>query len=136
MPSHYPTERPRFRERPSQDRGTHVEAKIDTQQNGIAIVAFTGRLDFLSAGAARTRLADAVEHGSRRLVVDLGEKTFIDSSGLGALIGGLKAARKAGGDLRIAQPTEQARTVLALTSLDRVFRFYPSVREALADYTA
>jgi anti-sigma B factor antagonist len=113
-----------------------LDATIDTQQNGIAVVAFTGRLDFLSAASARGRLADTVAQGSRRLVVDLGETTFIDSSGLGALIGGLKAARKAGGDLRIARPTEQARAVLALTSLDRVFRFYPSVTEALADYDA
>jgi anti-sigma B factor antagonist len=121
------------------DDGTQestLESRTETQQNGIAIIAFTGRLDFLSAGDARTQLAAAVEQGSRRLVVDLGETAFIDSSGLGALIGGLKAARKAGGDLRIARPTEQARAVLALTSLDRVFRFYPSVTEALADYTA
>ena len=113
-----------------------MDVTIATQQPGIAIVAFTGRLDFLSAASARARLAEAVAQGNRRLVVDLGETSFIDSSGLGALIGGLKAARKAGGDLRIARPTEQARAVLALTSLDRVFRFYPSVEEALADYDA
>jgi anti-sigma B factor antagonist len=113
-----------------------LESRIEKQSDGIAIVAFSGRLDFLSAGAARNQLAETVEHGHRRLVVDLGETTFIDSSGLGALIGGLKAARKAGGDLRIAQPTQQAKAVLALTSLDRVFRFYSSVTEALAGYSA
>lgn len=113
-----------------------MESRTETHQHGIAIIAFTGRLDFLSAGDARTRLATAVEEGNRRLVVDLGDTAFIDSSGLGALIAGLKAARKAGGDLRIARPTEQARAVLALTSLDRVFRFYPSVTEAVAGYGA
>ena len=111
-----------------------MQATIETRQDGVAVIAFAGRLDFLSAGEARARLAEAVAQGHRRLVVDLGETSFIDSSGLGALIGGLKAARKAGGDLRIARPTEQARAVLTLTSLDRVFRSYPSVTEALADY--
>jgi len=69
-----------------------------------------------------------------RLVVDLGAVTFIDSSGFGALIGGLKAARQAGGDLRIARPTNQALVVLKLTSLDRVLRPFASVEEAVAGY--
>jgi anti-sigma B factor antagonist len=46
----------------------------------------------------------------------------MDSSGLGALIAGLKSARQAGGDLRLARPNEQVRTVLSLTNLDRVLR--------------
>ncbi len=52
-----------------------------------------------------------------RIVVDLSETEFIDSSGLGALIAGLKIARKAGGDLCIAAPTQQVCTVLELTTL-------------------
>jgi hypothetical protein len=54
--------------------------------------------------------------------------------GLGALIGGLKAARLAGGDLRYTRPGEQARLVLELTRLDRVLRPYPTVEDALAGY--
>jgi anti-sigma B factor antagonist len=97
------------------------------------IVRFQGRLDFLSAAGAKQQLTEAVRSGRRRLVVDLAGVTFLDSSGLGALIAGLKAARQAGGDLRIAQAGDQAMTVLKLTSLDRVFRIYPTVEEASAD---
>lgn len=111
-----------------------MEATIEPQQDGRAVVRLAGRLDFLSSGEARQRFIEAVTNGQRSLVVDLGEVRFIDSSGLGALIGGLKAARQAGGDLRIARAGEQARTVLALTSLDRVFRIYDSVDEALAAF--
>ena len=66
------------------------------------------------------------------LVVDLDAVTFVDSSGLGALIGGLKAARQAGGDLRIARPGEQARAILELTTLNRVLRPHRTVEAAVA----
>jgi anti-anti-sigma factor len=65
-----------------------------------------------------------------KLAVDLSAVEFIDSSGLGALIGGLKAARTAGGDLRIAGATEQVVSVLRLTNLDKVLRVYDDPQSA------
>lgn len=81
----------------------------------------------------KARLGQVVADGGKRLVVDLGEVSFVDSSGLGALVGGLKAGRH-GGDLRIARPAEQARTILELTTLNRVLRPYATVEEALAGF--
>ena len=66
-------------------------------------------------------------------MVDLGGTEFVDSSGLGALIGGLKVARLAGGDLRIAASTDAVRKVLKLTNLDRVLRDYPTPESAFDD---
>jgi anti-sigma B factor antagonist len=57
----------------------------------------------------------------------------MDSSGLGALIGCLKAARQAGGDLRIAAVQPQVKMVLELTSMDRVLTSYASADEAFGD---
>ena len=111
-----------------------TDVQIDVQPGGGTVLRLQGRIDFLSSADTKRRLAEAVASGLRRLVVDLDEVTFIDSSGLGALIGGLKAARQAGGDLRIARPPEQATVALKLTSLDRVFRIYGTVEEALADF--
>ena len=54
----------------------------------------------------------------------------VASSGLGALISGLKSARLAGGDLRIARPGPQVLTVLEFTSLNRVLQAYDSVESA------
>jgi anti-sigma B factor antagonist len=71
-----------------------------------------------------------IDDGSSHVVVDLAETSFIDSSGLGALIGVLKRARSEGGDLRIATPSEQVRMVLGLTNLDRVLRPHESLDEA------
>ncbi|MGN6809497.1 MAG: STAS domain-containing protein, partial [Thermomicrobiales bacterium] len=79
-------------------------------------------------------LSGAVAAGHQRLVVDLADVEFIDSTGLGSLVSGLKASRLAGGDLRLARPPEQARTILQLTTLDRVLRPYDTAEEALAGY--
>jgi anti-sigma B factor antagonist len=111
-----------------------MDIAIEKQIGSVITVRLTGRLDLMSAGALKQRLNEVVADGGVRLVIDLVDVSFIDSSGLGALIGGLKAARLAGGDLRIARANEQARVVFELTRLDRVLPLYASVEEALADY--
>ncbi len=101
---------------------------------GIALVNLSERLDLLSAAEVKQRLTDLIAQGYTRLVVDLSGVSFVDSSGLGALIGGLKAARVAGGDIRIAQPTEQVQSLLQLTALHKVIRPYATLEDALAAY--
>jgi anti-anti-sigma factor len=83
-----------------------------------------------AAPALREQLHGLVHGGHTRLVVDLSAVDAIDSSGLGALISGLKAARQAGGDLRIAAPSEQVTAVLELTNLNRVLKAYESADRA------
>lgn len=96
-----------------------------------AVLRPRGRLNMVTAGDLKEAVDSAVGEGHRLVVVDLGETTFLDSSGLGALVGGLRAARAAGGDLRIARASTQVTTVLALTTMDRVFRSFASVDDAL-----
>jgi anti-anti-sigma factor len=108
-----------------------MQIVVAAEREGVAVVRPVGRLDLLSAPDLRQRLAAEVAGGRPRLVVDLSETTFIDSSGLGALIGGLKATRLAGGDLLLACPNEQARVILELTTLDRVLRPHLTVEQAL-----
>jgi len=91
-----------------------------------------GRLNMVAAPRLKAAIDETVAAGRVRVVVDLTDVTFMDSSGLGALIGGLKKARQAAGDLRIARVSDQVATVLKLTNLDRVLRPYDSV-EAAAD---
>src|SRR5215212_4668502 len=111
-----------------------MDLRVEGTQTGAAIVRLDGRLDLVSAGEAKQRMVEAVDGGQRRLVVDMANVDFVDSSGLGAIVGVLKAARQAGGDLRIARPTSQLRSILELTMLDRVLRPYETVEEALAGY--
>lgn len=96
-----------------------------------SVIAARGRLNMVAAPRLRVLVGQTVTAGQSRIVVDLTETAFIDSSGLGALIAGLKAARQAGGDLRIAAPNEQVALVLQVSNLDRVLRPYASVQEAL-----
>ena len=96
-----------------------------------AVVRADGRLNMTAAQRLRAAVTDAVASGQTKVIVDLAGVSFVDSSGLGALIGGLKTARQAGGDLRITAPTQQVTTVLGLTNLDRVLRPFASVEDAL-----
>ena len=75
-----------------------------------AVLQPTGRLNMVAAPAFKNLVEETVAAGETHIVVDLGQVTFIDSSGLGALISALKATRQAGGDLRIADVPEQVMT--------------------------
>lgn len=96
---------------------------------GVAVLELPERVTMAVAAPLRTAIEDAATKAPK-VVVDLGRTVFIDSSGLGALVSGLKACRQAGGDLRIVAPGEQVRTVLHLTNLDRILRPHASVEEA------
>jgi len=100
----------------------------------IMVLRVDGRLNMVSAASLKSAIDDAVNAGKSRVVVDLSAVSFMDSSGLGALIGGLKKTRQASGDLRIAGVAQQVATVLRLTNLDRVLRPYADVEAALGGW--
>ena len=110
-----------------------VDFTTRTIGTNVTVIQPTGRLNMVAASALRKQLQDIVEGGSSRIVVDLSATEFIDSSGLGALISGLKIARQEGGDLRIAATPKQVGTVLELTNLNRVLPTYESVDTAFDD---
>ncbi len=107
---------------------------FEQEQRGddTVVVRPRGRFTMVTAQGFRDLVGEHVDSGRRQVVVDLSQTEFMDSSALGALVAGLKRTRQAGGDLRIAQPTEAVRTVLTLTNMDRVLRAHESVEDALA----
>lgn len=110
---------------------TALTSSVENRDDATSVVHLGGRLDITSAAEAKRLFAETVQGGTSRLVVDLEGITFIDSSGLSALVSGLRLCRQAGGDLRIAAAGEQPKAVFTLTSLDQVFRLYPTVGEAI-----
>ena len=98
-------------------------------ESGMVLVV-VGRLDAVSAGALKERLKKLIHEGYPRLIVDMQAVPFIDSSGLAALVSGLKAAREKSSTLVLANVGEQARTVFKVTLLDRVFAFYEDTASA------
>ena len=88
--------------------------EVDTQVGeDAAVIRPRGRLTMVVTPQLRTLINETVQAGRARIVVDLADCEFVDSSGLGALIAGLKTARQAGGDLRIARsrPADRHRPV-------------------------
>ena len=107
--------------------------RTEERESDIVIVRGEGRLNMVSAAELRDTISDAVASGRRRVVVDLSQIGFMDSSGLGALIGSLKVARAAGGDLRIAQPSDQVQMVLELSNVDRILKSHAEPETAYVD---
>lgn len=110
-----------------------MDITVNEVAPGQAVLVASGRLDLVSAHELRAAVEQVVAAGRTRVVVDLSGVPFVDSSGLGMLVGGLKHARQAGGELRIAGAGAQVKTVLELTKLSRVLRPYDSADEALQD---
>jgi anti-anti-sigma factor len=104
---------------------------VEYPQSGHVVVRPHGRVDADSAQSLKEKLREIAQTGAEYVVVDLHAVDFIDSSGLSALVSGLKALRQHGGVLNLSQPQTQALTALRLTMLDRVFPIFTSVEEAL-----
>ena len=98
----------------------------------LTIVAVKGEVDLYTAPALKERVADLVSSGRHRIAVDLAGVEFMDSTGLGVLIGGLKRCKEAGGSLALIGPREPVLKVLAITGLDKVFAIHESVEQASA----
>ena len=90
-----------------------------TQGDGEVVVAVRGEIDVVTAPYLWETIAEVISD-TKRLVVDLSETEFIDSTGLGVLVRALKRLRHHGGDLILRSPKSNARKVLHMTSLDRV----------------
>ncbi|NIS79154.1 MAG: anti-sigma factor antagonist [Anaerolineales bacterium] len=108
-----------------------MNIEIEHPQEGKIVVRPQGRVDIETGPVLKERLQDLVKTDGLTVVVDLKEVDFIDSSGLSALVSGLKALREREGTMHLVQPQPQARTALRLTLLDRVFSIFLTIEQAL-----
>ncbi len=103
--------------------------------NGVTVIACHGRIMF---GEEATALRDSLKESLKntpRMVVNLAGVTYIDSGGLGTLVGVYSSARKAGADIRLTGLGQRLRDVLQITKLATVFAAYDSEEEAIAAIT-
>ena len=98
----------------------------------VAVVQVAGELDVHSAGPLREELVLLLEAGLHDLLVDLTRVTFIDSTGLGVLVAGLKRVRGASGRMELAVDDPRVLKVLRITGLSRAFTLHRTVDDALA----
>ena len=98
---------------------------------GRAVLRLTGEVDVYTAPQLRERVIELVDGGTQHVLADLCEVTFLDSTGLGALIGGLKRLRARDGSLTLVIGADRIRRIFRITGLDRAFALWPSVQEAI-----
>ena len=108
-----------------------MNIELAAQDAGTALVNIEGRLDAAAAPNFKQQISSAIAGGNVRLALHLAHVSFMDSTGLGALVAALKAARKADGDIGIVAPSSQVQKLFRLTAMDRVFRIFDTHDEAL-----
>jgi len=109
-----------------------VDLDVDVRaESGVFVVRAQGEIDVWTADILRQSLRDVQSEGEPRVIVDLSEVPFVDSTGIGVLVGALKRSREAGGSLQLVVTSDGVRKVLRITSLDQVFPIHNSVAEAV-----
>jgi anti-anti-sigma factor len=102
-----------------------------TSSAAITVVCPRGDLDMAAADQMKRTLTKLVDDGSRKLLVDLGQVGYVDSSGMGALVASLKHARTVGGELRLCALQDDVRAIFEMTRLNRAVTIHGSRSEAL-----
>ena len=111
-----------------------MELSLATREvAGHTVVEVRGEVDVYTAPELRERLLEIINEGdARRVIVDLRPVDFMDSTGLGVLVGALKRVRMSGGDLSLVCDSETLLKIFRITGLDRVFALHGTVEAATA----
>lgn len=110
-----------------------AQQKVDIQieeGDGYRVLRPVGDLDVYTVGSLRDALGRLIQEETPRVVVDLDGVPFMDSSGLGALMGGVRRLRESGGDLAIACTREQHLKLFTITGFGEGVSIAPTVEEA------
>ncbi len=110
-----------------------VEIEI-TDAEDYRVLRPTGDLDVYTVGSLRDAIGTLIEQESPKVVVDLDGVPFMDSSGLGALMGGVRRLREAGGDLAICCTREQHLKLFSITGFGEGVSIAPTVEEAAVGF--
>ena len=108
-----------------------MEYSLQPHEDQKMVIALNGRLDASSADEFREAFKAALDQQQYWLVVDMAQVSFIDSSGLSALVSGFKGTREHHGNLVLANVGAQAKVALKQTRLDQLFTIYEDVSKAL-----
>ncbi len=108
---------------------------VEERPEGIEILSWAAPtvMDAAQADELRTTFAELERKGSR-ILLDMSQVEFIDSSIIGALVGLLRRVRAAGGDVKLAGLTPEVEMIFEITRLHRVFRILPSVAAAIEEF--
>jgi anti-sigma B factor antagonist len=105
-----------------------TEHPIDGERH---VLAVRGEIDLFTAPELKQVLAEAIEGGRIRIIVDLTDTTFLDSTALGVLIGAVKRLRSRDGALAIVNVDDNIAKTFEITGLDQIFTIVPTRDEAV-----
>lgn len=112
-----------------------MNLKIETRQvDGVTVVSCIGRIVFGDEATALRDKLKSILKSSREIVVNLSGVTYIDSGGLGTLVGAYSSARTAGADIKLTGLGQRIRDVLQITKLVTVFEVYDNEQQAVAAF--
>ena len=103
---------------------------------GIAVIDLKGEVDLYTAPEFKQHLLGQVENGILKVIVDFTDTTFIDSTTLGVLVGGVKRLRQNDGQLSLVCSDRNITKIFEITGLDRVFTIHATREEALGASTS
>jgi anti-sigma B factor antagonist len=102
-----------------------------TAGNGCAVLRVAGEIDVYTAPELRERVIHLIDSGTMHIIADLRGVDFLDSTGLGALVGSLKRLRTDGGSLKLVINADRILHLFRITGLNRAFALHPSVPDAI-----
>jgi anti-sigma B factor antagonist len=110
-------------------------ALASREVDGVTVLELSGRIT-LGEGSVQLRdaIRDLIGKGQRNILLDLGEVTYIDSSGLGELVSAYTTARNQGASLKLLKLTKKVHDLLQLTKLYTVFDIYDDEASAIASF--
>jgi anti-sigma B factor antagonist len=109
----------------------NFDIKVEQAAADVCVIALTGEIDLYTAPEFKQQLIDVIDQGAQHVVVDLTETTFIDSTTLGVLVGGVKRLRPSDGQLSIVCSDRNITKIFEITGLNRVFTIHSDRAEAL-----
>ena len=108
-----------------------MDLRIESSSvDGVAVLGLRGEVDVYTAPKLKSSLIDLVDEGTYKIVVDLSEVDFIDSSGLGVLVGGLKRVKSHDGTISLVCSQENILKIFRITGLNKVFPIFGTLDEA------
>ena len=110
----------------------HFDMKTEQLSETAYVVSLSGEVDLYTAPEFKQQLLEVIAQGGRQVVVDFTDATFIDSTTLGVLVGGVKRLRPKDGELSLVCSDRNIAKIFEITGLDRVFAIYPTRDEAVA----
>jgi anti-sigma B factor antagonist len=110
----------------------NFDIKTEQLGDGTSLISLAGEVDLYTAPEFKQQLLEVIAQGAKMVLVDLTDTTFIDSTTLGVLVGGVKRLRTNDGQLALICDDRNITKIFEITGLDKVFTIYPTREDAVA----